>query len=119
VRVVRGAIFDVAVDLRHGSPTFGRSCAVTISATDGAQFFVPAGFAHGYCTLEPDTEVAYKVDAPYSRADERGLLWDDPALGIDWPVNQRAARVIERDRLLPRLRDLEVFFTYSAKGDVA
>jgi len=110
VRVLRGAVYDVAVDLRRGSPTFGQSLGVELSAERGNQLFVPAGFAHGYCTLESDTEVFYKVDAPYSREHERGLLWNDPALKIGWPIAENEAIIIERDRNLPPLNKLPVYF---------
>jgi dTDP-4-dehydrorhamnose 3,5-epimerase len=110
VRVLRGAICDVAVDIRRSSPNYGRSVAVTLSAENGSQLFVPAGFAHGFCTLEPDTEVFYKVDAPYSREHERGLRWNDPALGIRWPVPDNEATVLERDRMYPVLDELPALF---------
>ena len=110
VRVLRGAVYDAAVDLRHGSPTFGRSCAVVLSAENGRQLLVPAGFAHGFCTLEADTEVSYKVDAPYAREHERGLRWDDPVLGIAWPVSRQEAVLIERDEHWPLLSDLPAYF---------
>ncbi|HEY6578462.1 MAG TPA: dTDP-4-dehydrorhamnose 3,5-epimerase [Rhizomicrobium sp.] len=110
VRVLRGAICDVAVDVRRASPTHGGSVAVTLSADNGRQLFVPAGFAHGFCTLEPDTEVFYKVDAPYSREHERGVRWNDPALAISWPIAESEAVLIERDRLLPALADLPDYF---------
>jgi dTDP-4-dehydrorhamnose 3,5-epimerase len=111
VRVLRGAICDVAVDLRRSSATYGQSVAVTLSAANGHQLLVPAGFAHGFCTLEPDTEVFYKVDAPYSREHERGVRWNDPACHIDWPVPHSEAVLIERDRLLPPLADLPHYFS--------
>jgi dTDP-4-dehydrorhamnose 3,5-epimerase len=110
VRVLRGSIYDVAVDIRKASPTYGQSVAVTLSADEGNQLFIPDGFAHGFCTLEPDTEVLYKVDAPYSRDHERGLLWSDPALGVRWPIEDAQAIVIERDRSHPRLAGLPEFF---------
>jgi dTDP-4-dehydrorhamnose 3,5-epimerase len=103
VRVLRGAIFDVAVDIRVGSPTIGRWSAVTLTASAGTQLFIPPGFAHGFCTLEPNTEVAYKVDAHYEPAHEAGLLWNDPDLGIAWPVDEGEAIVAERDKRLPRM----------------
>lgn len=110
VRVVRGAILDVAVDLRRGSPTFGRHVAETISAKSWTQIYVPRGFAHGFCTLEPDCEVIYRLSNYYSSAHERGVLWDDPALGIDWPVTNAEAKVLERDRGLPPLAQLVELF---------
>ena len=106
VRVLRGTIFDVAVDLRRGSPTFGLHVAQTLSAGAWNQMFVPVGFAHGFCTLEPDTEVVYKVTAHYSRAHDRGIRWDDPALAIAWPVAAGAAVLSEKDRAMPLLHDL-------------
>ncbi|MHB2166874.1 dTDP-4-dehydrorhamnose 3,5-epimerase [Alsobacter sp. R-9] len=101
VRVVRGAIFDVAVDLRRLSPTYGRWCAATLTAEGGEQLFVPRGFAHGFATLQPDTEVAYKVDGPYDPACDSGIAWDDPDLGIPWPVAPGAAVLSAKDRMQP------------------
>jgi dTDP-4-dehydrorhamnose 3,5-epimerase len=111
VRVAQGSVFDVAVDLRRGSPTYGRHVAVTLSAANWEQLFVPAGFAHGYCTLEPDTEVLYKVTDYYSPEHDHGLLWSDPALGIEWPVGPAEALVSERDRGHPALAALPDYFT--------
>lgn len=112
VRVVRGAIFDVAVDIRVGSPTYGRHVSAVISAEAWNQILLPVGFAHGLATLEPDTEVLYKVSAPYAPAHDKGLLWNDPALGIDWPVAEAAAIVSEKDRAQPRLAELPAWFAY-------
>ncbi len=110
VRVVRGAIWDVAVDVRHGSPTFGKHVAAVLSAENWAQLWIPAGFLHGFCTLEPDTEVVYKVTAPYDRGAERGVAWDDPGLDIPWPVEAGAALLSDKDRELPRLADCPPWF---------
>jgi dTDP-4-dehydrorhamnose 3,5-epimerase len=113
VRVIRGAILDVAVDIRAGSPTFGRHVAARLDAAAGTQMLVPKGFAHGFVTLEPDTEVVYKVTAPYSREHDLGLLWCDPDLGIDWGVAPATAVVSDKDQKQPRLRDLPAYFTYA------
>jgi dTDP-4-dehydrorhamnose 3,5-epimerase len=112
VRCPRGSIFDVAVDIRHGSPTFGRHTGIVLSAKNWKQLYVPEGFAHGYCTLEPDTEVMYKVTAYYDPASERGLAWDDPEIGIAWPVSADGAVLTERDRTFPRLAELPDFFPF-------
>lgn len=101
VRCLTGAIHDVAVDIRAGSQTFGRHVAIRLDAATGDQVFIPAGFAHGYCTLTPEALVAYKVSAPYAPAHEGGVLWNDPALGIAWPVTAGKAVLSERDRQLP------------------
>lgn len=106
VRVVRGAILDVAVDIRAGSPTFGQHVAVELSAANARQLFVPPGFAHGFITREPDTEVAYKVSDIYAPSCEGGLLWNDPDLGIDWGPEAVSAVVADRDRSWPALKDL-------------
>lgn len=106
VRVVRGAIVDVAVDLRRGSATFGRHVAVELSAENWRQLWVPVGFAHGYATLTPDTEVVYKVTDYYAPAHDRGLLWNDPALAIAWPVDAAGAILSDKDRRQPRLADI-------------
>ena len=113
VRVARGAVLDVAVDIRHGSPTFGQHVAVELSEQNWHQLFVPEGFAHGFCTLEADTEVLYKVSAPYAPDHDKGLMWNDPALAIDWPVSADEAVLSDKDRAQPRLADLEPVFTWS------
>lgn len=110
VRVVRGAILDVAVDIRKGSPTYGRHVSAVISAEEWNQILVPIGFAHGFCTLEPNTEVIYKVTNFYSAEHDRGLLWNDPDLGIDWPVAADKALLSDKDRKQPRLADLGDWF---------
>jgi dTDP-4-dehydrorhamnose 3,5-epimerase len=112
VRVLRGSIYDVAVDLRLGSPTFGRWAAATLTARDGEQIFVPPGFAHGFCTLEPDTEVAYKVDDHYASGLEQGLAWDDPTLAINWPVAPGNAVLSDKDRTLGSFADFASPFHY-------
>ena len=108
VRVLRGAIFDVAVDIRAGSPTFGQWVSATLSA-DSEQICVPRGFAHGYCTLADDTEVAYRCDAPYVPEAEAGIRFSDPTLDIDWPVAAGAAILSDKDRALSLLKDVAPF----------
>lgn len=110
VRVVRGAILDVAVDLRRDSPTYGRHVAVELSAENWRQLWVPAGFAHGYATLTPDSEVVYKVTDYYAPAQDRGLAWNDPVLGIAWPVDPDAAILSDKDRRQPRLAEIGIPF---------
>jgi dTDP-4-dehydrorhamnose 3,5-epimerase len=116
VRVTSGAIFDVAVDIRWGSPSFGRHVAAVLSAGDWNQMLIPEGFAHGYCTLEQNTEVIYKVSAYYSPEHDRGLLWSDPALGIAWPVSPDEALISDRDRKHPALSGLPRFFRHGPRG---
>jgi dTDP-4-dehydrorhamnose 3,5-epimerase len=101
VRVLRGSIFDVAVDLRLGSQSYGRWCSATLTGEGGEQLFVPRGFAHGFCALEPDTKVAYKVDNFYAPSSDAGLRWDDPDLAIPWPVQPADAVISEKDAGLP------------------
>jgi dTDP-4-dehydrorhamnose 3,5-epimerase len=112
VRVTRGAIFDVAVDIRRGSPTFGRHAAVVLSAENWHQLWVPPGFAHGYCTIEDNTEVQYKVTDYYNLRHDRGIAWDDPLLAIAWPVTAAGMTVAERDRTFPHLRVQSDLFVY-------
>jgi dTDP-4-dehydrorhamnose 3,5-epimerase len=106
VSVLKGRIFDVAVDLRRASPTFGRHVIAELDADSGAQLFVPRGFAHGFCTLAPDTLVSYKVDAHYAPESDAGIFWADEALGIAWPVTQTSAQLSPKDANLPRLKDI-------------
>lgn len=110
VRVARGRILDVAVDIRRSSPTYGRHVAVELSAKNWRQLWVPVGFAHGFCTLESDTEVLYKVTDYYSAEHDRGLAFDDPTLGIQWPVTSEIAILSEKDRKHPRLASLNSLF---------
>jgi len=105
VRCTRGAILDVAVDIRPGSPSFGTFVAVELSAENGLQLWIPRGFAHGLCTLTEDTEVLYKVDAPYDPATASAIRFDDPAIGIPWPVPPGEALLSDKDRAAPMLAD--------------
>jgi dTDP-4-dehydrorhamnose 3,5-epimerase len=110
VRVTRGSILDVAVDIRRASPTFGKHVSAVLSAADGRQIWVPAGFAHGYITLEDDTEVFYKVTELYAPLCERGIRWNDPALGIDWHVTESDAQLSDKDKAQPLLADAPDLF---------
>lgn len=110
VRVIRGAIFDVAVDIRRGSPTFGTWVGAELTADNFTQILVPAGFAHGFVTRAPDTEVVYKVTAYYAPSHDRGILWNDPAIGIDWGVDPSAAILSEKDRNHPTLANAPDLF---------
>lgn len=105
VRVLKGAIFDVAVDVRPGSPTYGQWAGATLTAEGGEQLFVPRGFAHGYCTLVDDTELFYKVDGLYAPQTEGGIMWNDPDVGIRWPYDGEVI-LSDKDKVLPRLKDL-------------
>ena len=106
LRVVRGAILDVAVDIRKGSPTYGKHVAAELSAENWAQLYVPVGFAHGFCTLTENAEVLYKVSVEYGPAEEGGVLWSDPDLGIDWPIHAEQATLSPRDREWPLFKQL-------------
>ena len=110
VRVLRGAVLDVAVDVRRGSPTYGRHVAVELSARNALQLYVPVGFAHGFCTLEPETEVAYKVTGFYAPDCDRAVAWDDPDLALPWPFDAASVQLSDKDRRAPRLRDLPAVF---------
>ena len=112
IRVTRGAILDVAVDIRVGSPTYGQHVTAVLSATNWQQLWVPIGFAHGFCTLEANTEVQYKVTDYYAPECDRGILWHDPALGISWPVAFDEAVLSDKDRKQPRLADAPAAFAY-------
>ena len=107
VRVIRGAVWDVAVDIRKGSPTFGKHVAVTLTAENRKQFFVPRGFAHGFIVLEDDTLFSYKCDNLYCPSADRGLRFDDPALGIEWPEIGVELTLSEKDTTHPLLKDIE------------
>jgi dTDP-4-dehydrorhamnose 3,5-epimerase len=106
VRCIRGAIWDVAADIRSGSATYGQWVAEELSAENGCQLFIPAGFAHGFVTLTAECEVSYKVDAYYSPASDAGIAWNDPTLSIQWPLPKNGATVSDKDKSLPTLSDL-------------
>jgi dTDP-4-dehydrorhamnose 3,5-epimerase len=103
IRVLAGRIWDVAVDIRRGSPTYGQHVAAELTAGGGEQLWIPAGFLHGFCTLEPATQVLYKVTAPYDRAAERGVIWNDSTLALPWPVAPADAVLSDKDAALPPL----------------
>ena len=103
VRVLKGSIWDVAIDIRTDSPTYGQHVGATLSAENGAQLWIPKGFLHGFCALEADTDVMYKVDGAYDRAAERGIMWNDPKLALPWPLERGSAIVSDKDQELPGL----------------
>ncbi len=107
VRVISGAVLDVAVDIRKGSPTFGKHVAVELSGDNKRQLFIPKGFAHGFAVLSEEAVFAYKCDAPYAPQSERGMRFDDPALGIDWQVKPEQWNLSEKDKKHPLLKDIE------------
>lgn len=107
VRVLRGEIFDVAVDVRAGSPTYGRWVGAKLTAEGGEQLLVPRGFAHGYCTLTDNCELFYKVDGLYAPQAEGALIWNDPDVGIEWPWSGEVV-LSDKDRVAPRLKDMPV-----------
>ena len=110
VRVLRGAILDVAVDLRSGSPTYGEHVIEEVSAEEWNQILVPCGFAHGFITTEENTEVTYKVSNYYSASHDFGIKWDDPDLGIDWGVSEQHLTISDKDKAQPLLKDIKTPF---------
>jgi dTDP-4-dehydrorhamnose 3,5-epimerase len=112
VRCLKGRIWDVAVDVRSGSPTYGRWVGAELSEENGCQLFVPVGFAHAFLTLTPDAEVAYKVSAPYAPECDGGLIWNDPTIDIAWPLAGNTPVLSEKDAGLPRLTDWTSPFPY-------
>jgi dTDP-4-dehydrorhamnose 3,5-epimerase len=110
IRVLRGRILDVAVDLRKSSSTYGQWVSAELSPEKGEALLVPKGFAHGFCTLEPMTEVFYKVDAPYAPAHDAGLIFNDPEIGINWPIAEDKLHLSNKDRALPLLKNLGTVF---------
>jgi len=115
VRCLRGSIMDYAVDVRSGSPTFGHWVSAKLTSSGGEQLFVPIGFAHGFVTLEPDVEVAYKVSAPYSPDCDDGVIWNDPTIGINWPLPAVGAVVSDKDEQLPTLSAFASPFDYDGR----
>ncbi|MIL09423.1 dTDP-4-dehydrorhamnose 3,5-epimerase [Salmonella enterica subsp. enterica] len=110
VRVIKGAVFDVAVDIRKKSPTFGKWVGIEVSAAKWNQLFIPEGFAHGFVTLEPDTHFLYKVSGFYSKDNDRSIRFDDPAIGIEWPIDVSNAILSAKDQAAPLLADLDTEF---------
>ena len=111
VRVVKGAIWDVAVDIRKGSATYGRHVAAELSAENWHQLWIPGGFLHGFCTTAPDTEVIYKVTADYDKASERAVVWNDPDLALPWPVRAGAEMLSDKDKPAPKLSACDGWFS--------
>jgi dTDP-4-dehydrorhamnose 3,5-epimerase len=116
VRCTRGRLLDVVVDIRAGSPRFGKATRVTLTEDDGLQLFVPEGFAHGFCTIEAGSELIYKVTAFYAPEHDFGIAFDDPALGLDWPFPREALTLSARDRKHPHLAEAPRHFEFSGAG---
>lgn len=114
VRCGQGALYDVAVDLRRGSPTFGQWVGAELTAENGRQLWIPAGFAHGFVTRLPDTEIVYKCSDYYAPETEGSLAWDDPDIGIDWGIGDLRAHLSEKDAAAPAIKDFDSPFTYDA-----
>jgi dTDP-4-dehydrorhamnose 3,5-epimerase len=112
VRVVRGEVFDVAVDLRRGSPTYGKWFGTNLSAENKKMLYLPPGFAHGFYTISETADVLYKCTAEYHKESERGLIWNDPAVGIAWPIVNNLVDLLEKDRQYPGLAGIESNFIY-------
>lgn len=115
VRCVRGSIMDYAVDVRRGSPTYGQYVAAKLTAEGGEQLFMPVGFAHGFVTLEPDVEIAYKVSDIYAPDCDGGIIWSDPTIGIDWPLPASGAVLSDKDTTLPTLAEFDSPFEYDGR----
>ncbi|AGS21361.1 dTDP-4-dehydrorhamnose 3,5-epimerase [Rhizobium etli] len=115
VRCLAGRIMDVVVDIRVGSPSYGKWLSQELSPETGKQLWIPAGFAHGFVTIEPNSVISYKVTAPYSPPHDRGIAWNDPAIGIGWPFDEGDMVSSDKDKTLPRLADLPSHFSYSAQ----
>ncbi len=115
VRCLRGRIFDIAVDLRGGSPTFGQWVGAELSAENGKQLFVPVGFGHAFLTLEPDAEVIYKVTDYYAPASDGGIRWNDPDIAVDWGLGTGGPQLSPKDEILPMLRDFVTPFAYDGR----
>jgi len=111
VRCLAGKLFDVAVDLRHGSPTYGRWIAQTLSPEENNQLWIPVGFGHGFCTLEPNTVISYRVTEYYSPENDKGVAWDDPDIAVDWPPMADPETLSAKDRQQPHLADLPAYFS--------
>lgn len=114
VKVFRGEILDVAVDIRDGSPTYGKFVTASLSDKNGLMLFVPAGFAHGFCTLSDEADVLYKVTAEYAPECDRGIRWDDPAIGLELPIEE--VILSEKDERMPLLADADNGFVYEGEG---
>jgi dTDP-4-dehydrorhamnose 3,5-epimerase len=119
VRCTAGALFDVAVDIRRGSPTYGQWVGEVLTPRNGHQLWVPPGFAHGFCTIEPNSVICYKVTDYYSAECDKGLAWDDPAIAIRWPDGAEADTLSPKDRVQPRLADLPAYFSWSETAPCA